>query len=698
MSNAATYGGVKEARYVDQLVNENATTQDIIDLINWAHAHPQTLEDVKDLAPQLLADNIYDTCANIHQFLYKNVQYQQDPDGEQNVKSPSRLWAEKLGDCKSFTIFAAAVLENLGINKIVRYTGNVANQDEHHVYLVIATPEGYQNNDYVVLDATLPEFNYEAPFVKYKDYNIDVASSDVTAMSIGNSTVKANWKNASQPLELQDINQAQARTIYARLLSESKSQLAFQFLQDWRSVHYGTANKQIAGKLWDKFTKSGPLGKLGDQIAKRKLQKALDDNLKKAGLIFLYLPHLDCKYAKDFKRFPLAMEKFFTAVELYVTFCQVFETNTGFNMQTEFLPAKALYRAGDLDGWEAAWKVCYYKMVVTDTYKLLIEALIENLQNVNPLTVIDSYLGEELAIEWKNWTAKAMLATGVEFGCQPFTPQQQQDYDNGMWGKKGLNHKGYLTIKVKIPVGNTPQQFINAWYASDEVPETNTNTERKGLKMNRPSIFFAAGPELYGADYKRQVYEGERFITSEPEILSSEYIRITINFLVSFTGTKPGGSVISNRSPSQNKDTAAFFVGFGYENKYTPGPISLGKAHIGFEPVSIIMAVTASLTAIIAIIKVIAEIMGKGVNEPGAPADPQYDFSRLYQGADGKWYAPQPDGGIVVVDDNGMVIGKLPVGSQPPPEIGYGGGSSNTKKLMGFGLLVTGGYFASKNL
>jgi len=95
--------------------------------------------------------------------LLRNLKYKADT-GHQYIKSPYRLLKSGSGDCKSYSVYAAAVLRSLGYAVNYIFT-NVDNSDKPtHVYLRYSVPG---SEDWLYLDGTIDEFNAEAFAVKH---------------------------------------------------------------------------------------------------------------------------------------------------------------------------------------------------------------------------------------------------------------------------------------------------------------------------------------------------------------------------------------------------------------------------------------------------------------------------------------------------------------------------------------------------
>lgn len=142
---------------------ERGKTQDIVEtILEWDKLY---WSDTERFAPYLKGQNLEKTAENIHSFIRDHFRYLEDKDG-QYVKAPGQMWVDKVGDCKSFSLFAGSILHSLGIPYAYRFT-TYPHSDGRivHVY-VIVNDQGRT----IVLDSTLKEFDYEVPFVKAFDY------------------------------------------------------------------------------------------------------------------------------------------------------------------------------------------------------------------------------------------------------------------------------------------------------------------------------------------------------------------------------------------------------------------------------------------------------------------------------------------------------------------------------------------------
>jgi hypothetical protein len=143
-------------------------------------ALPGAVAQVKQIAPKFKGATDTDTCRKIFDFLCKKVKY--DKDGfTQKIKYPSALLREGRGDCKSYSLFTAAILKNLNIPfrwTYASYTPGI--KTPGHVY--ITTDSG------CIIDCVWGKFNSEKkPYNKfYKSMNISyISGTDSCAPSLG---------------------------------------------------------------------------------------------------------------------------------------------------------------------------------------------------------------------------------------------------------------------------------------------------------------------------------------------------------------------------------------------------------------------------------------------------------------------------------------------------------------------------------
>ena len=82
------------AALITNLKKESASVDDTLKFI--PQVVKETLHHTKAIALLLKADNVYQTCKNIWQFIYDHIAYRKDEDGKEQIRSPARTWHDRL--------------------------------------------------------------------------------------------------------------------------------------------------------------------------------------------------------------------------------------------------------------------------------------------------------------------------------------------------------------------------------------------------------------------------------------------------------------------------------------------------------------------------------------------------------------------------------------------------------------------------
>jgi len=140
------------------------------DIISAIHkALPKAVTQVQNLSRHFQAASRYETAKNIWLFLKNNIRYVRDADEYQKIKLPSRLLSEGTGDCKSLSLFTAAILKSLDMPAAFRYASySPGNDIPSHVY---TTTQDERGNE-IIIDAVWNEFNSEKKYSSKKDYQM----------------------------------------------------------------------------------------------------------------------------------------------------------------------------------------------------------------------------------------------------------------------------------------------------------------------------------------------------------------------------------------------------------------------------------------------------------------------------------------------------------------------------------------------
>lgn len=161
-----------EIKNINRVITEHGTTSDIIAVVMYAY-DIENDPQIKQLAESLRGRSEFETCRNIWQYIIRNIRYQADSEGNKGemIKTPARLVVDRVGDCKSYSLFTAVCLRWLGIPHSFRFVSYSSRKEATHVYVV--TDSG------IVIDAVAAvQLNY--PFNKEKQYSYRCDMKDNT--------------------------------------------------------------------------------------------------------------------------------------------------------------------------------------------------------------------------------------------------------------------------------------------------------------------------------------------------------------------------------------------------------------------------------------------------------------------------------------------------------------------------------------
>jgi hypothetical protein len=244
-------------------------------------ALPGAVAQTKDIAPKFKGGTDSETCKKIFDYLKTQIRY--DKDGfTQKIKFPSALMRERSGDCKSYALFTAAILKNLGIPfrwTYASYTPGV--KVPGHVY--ITTDSG------CIIDAVWGKFNSEKkPFNKfYKSMNISYISGcepcvgAITLPKIGVGIKKAatTVTSGAAASALKTASLAPGRNLFRVMVQNNLDGIASKLAK---------MNQAQILDLWKKV--GGEPGKIAADIRKGSAKPA-----KKLGLLGLVKKKLTAK-------------------------------------------------------------------------------------------------------------------------------------------------------------------------------------------------------------------------------------------------------------------------------------------------------------------------------------------------------------------------------------------------------------------
>lgn len=158
---------IKKTSNLEETIFENGDTGDIIAVILRADAQAGPFTAV--FAPYLKGRGVKETAENAWAFVKANVRYRKDRPGHERIKSPAKLWADREGDCKSYSVFLGSIFKNLGIQykyRFAHYPSGRKDKDVNHVFPVV-----FAGGKEIPVDAVADYFNYEEPYEYAIDYD-----------------------------------------------------------------------------------------------------------------------------------------------------------------------------------------------------------------------------------------------------------------------------------------------------------------------------------------------------------------------------------------------------------------------------------------------------------------------------------------------------------------------------------------------
>jgi len=143
-------------------------TSDIVDAV--IAVGEESKWQCMQLAPSLRGRTVKQTARNIHTFIRKYIRYVEDEPGKQWIKTPARTWADKVADCKGYSIFTSSILSCLGIPHAYRFVSYTKGAKvPRHVYIV-----AFDQGRLYPIDACLIDPLKELPYTYKQDIMTDI--------------------------------------------------------------------------------------------------------------------------------------------------------------------------------------------------------------------------------------------------------------------------------------------------------------------------------------------------------------------------------------------------------------------------------------------------------------------------------------------------------------------------------------------
>lgn len=161
-----------KALFTESTVKRNANVADTVRFIPMVVS--KTRWQVEQYVKQELKGlTVYEACKKLWNFVKDHIAYKKDESGKEQIRSPRRLFWEKVGDCDCYTVFIDCCLSVLNIpvtNRIVKFSQN----HFQHIYPIVPL----NNGKYITMDCVVEEFDYEEPFTQKEDYPMELTYLD----------------------------------------------------------------------------------------------------------------------------------------------------------------------------------------------------------------------------------------------------------------------------------------------------------------------------------------------------------------------------------------------------------------------------------------------------------------------------------------------------------------------------------------
>jgi hypothetical protein len=155
----------------------------------------ETKNDTRVIAPIFKGKDLEETCRNIWNFVYQHIQYRKDEAGIEQVRRPSRTWADRYQgvDCDCYTVFISSILTNLKVPHKVRITKYGGKSHFQHIYPVVpkdgntSQELNKSTSGYITIDCVADYPNYEVPFSEFRDFTMrdNALSGEINGIRFG---------------------------------------------------------------------------------------------------------------------------------------------------------------------------------------------------------------------------------------------------------------------------------------------------------------------------------------------------------------------------------------------------------------------------------------------------------------------------------------------------------------------------------
>lgn len=262
----------------------NGGNSDIISVIH--RNFPKALEIVtaKGAYKSLQGNSARESAQNVWNFLKHSIQYKEDPQSHQMIRLPNRLLLDRVGDCKSFSLFAAAMLSAMGLPVAFRYASYSQSPIPTHVYVVTQDEAGRE----IIVDAVWKSFDSEKPYTFKRDHVMKVSTLSGIGLFNKKKRQERKEKRKEKREERKEKRQERreqkaekrggARGVKRIALAPGRGAFLSLILLNFRGLATKMAasiqrNPDRTKKLWNKL--GGDFNKLKQAVDKGKTKKRI---------------------------------------------------------------------------------------------------------------------------------------------------------------------------------------------------------------------------------------------------------------------------------------------------------------------------------------------------------------------------------------------------------------------------------------
>ena len=111
-------------------------------------AYNKSIPQMQELSRKLKGNSLKESAQNVYDFIYKNIRYKRDTEGMEEVRTAARSWADReLGvDCEDMSIFAAALLVNMGYAPVFNIIAQNDSPFYSHIFVSVGTHNHTSNS------------------------------------------------------------------------------------------------------------------------------------------------------------------------------------------------------------------------------------------------------------------------------------------------------------------------------------------------------------------------------------------------------------------------------------------------------------------------------------------------------------------------------------------------------------------------